>query len=279
MRTIALFSCCLTLFLGCTSKPETGLLANECVWPGPQSDSALVDEFRNFLKIRHAPPPFIPQSDTVYRLHGRGGWGGFDYLCSVYYDTGGYKVSVTNLICPKLDGRCNFEERVRSIGFFEWQQIRSEFQKCNFWCDSLAYDDFICTDASEYALVAREGSKFRTVEWDDCETGIKPVRILAKKIRDLCGFPLAPGFASYSLKGDSVYADIYIGGLLESFTERIDFQYHEVPLPTKDGLGKVAWHKRDLDSLRKVLITEYGIDGSRRSVNVTRIAPEGYSPR
>jgi hypothetical protein len=257
------------LLPACGHEQKAGAIVAECTWPEPTSDSVLLDNFRNHMKIRKAPAPFVPEADTMYRFRGRGGWGEFDYLCSVYCDSAGYKASITNMINRYRNG-IEFEEKTRSIGTGEWEQIRLEFQKSNFWCDSIAPDES-CTDTPIYHLLGKEGAKYREVRWTACEPRLIPMKILGKKIKDLCGFPNPPGLASYHTKGDSVFAYIFIDGFLDFFTQKTDFQYHQNLLPNCGGVCDFTLHKRDLDSLRRVIITEYGIDGSVRRINVTKL--------
>jgi hypothetical protein len=267
MKYLLLLSFAIFLLFACGHEPKA---EPECKWEGPPSDSVLLDDFRGHMKVRNAPDPFVPEADTMYRFRGHGGWGGFDYLCSIYCDSTGYKASLTNMVNRYEEG-IEFEEKVRNIGVGEWQQIRSKFQKVNFWCDSLDYDERVCTDVAEYRLLAKEGNKFRQVGWDECETGLQSVRILSERIKYVCGFPNSPAFASYSIKGDSIFAHIYLGGHAGYSTQETEIQYHGKVLPFKEGTGRLTLHKRDLDSLRKVIITKHGIDGSVRRVNVTQL--------
>jgi hypothetical protein len=267
MKHLAFVHFAIFLLFACGHEPKA---EPECKWDGPQSDSVLLHDFKRHMKVRNAPEPFIPEADTMYRFRGHGGWGEFDYLCSIYCDSTGYKASLTNMVNRHEKG-IEFEEKTRDLDFGEWQQIRSEFQKINFWCDSLDYDDHACIDAPEYKLLAEEGNKFRQVGWDDCETGLQSVKILGNRIKDMCGFPSSPGVASYSIKGDSIFADIYMSGIADYEDQETEIRYHGRVLRFKEGVGHLVLHKRDLDSLRKVVITEYGIDGSVRKVNVTQL--------
>lgn len=265
MKHLVFLNFAIFLLFACGHQPKA---EPECKWDGPQSDSVLLHDFKRHMKVRNAPEPFIPEADTMYRFRGHGGWGEFDYLCSIYCDSTGYKASLTNMVNRYKDG-IEFEEKTRNLNFGEWQQIQSEFQKINFWCDSFNRDHF-CIDAPEYQLSAKEGNRFREIRWDYCETR-QSVRMLGKRIKEMCGFPNSPGVASYSIKGDSIFADIYMGGYADYVTQESEIQYSGKVLPFKYGMASLVLHKRDLDSLRKVIITEYGIDGSVRKVNVTQL--------
>lgn len=268
MRIVCLLIFVPIVFFNCAWEQQTGQTASKCHWPGPDSDSILLDDFRKH-GILNVPEPFVPNADTMYCFRGDDSWGDFDYLCSIYCDGTSYKSSITSIINRK-DG-IDFEEKVRSIGLGEWQQIRSEFHKINFWCDSQYVTQRLSIDGHRFYVTGKEGGKYREICWDQAETNFKDIRILGKKIGNMCGLPADPVSILYKHKGDSIYADIFIDWRFDFFIEKIDFQNHSFSTSSNDWFEKIVIHKRDLDSLRRIIITEHSIDGSTRRVNVTQL--------
>lgn len=270
MKMLAFLALCLFCTLACSERPDS--LAKNCCPPSPTSDSAQLADFRQHIQFRYAPDPVIPESDTMYRFRGTAGWGDFDYLCSVYRDSAGYKASFMHItdLNPHDSSVTTFGEQIKPIGYWEWKQIQSEFQQLNFW-NAPFEENSVCIDASTYRIWAKEGAKFRLVSWRECDTKSDSLRILGKKIRDLCDFPTHLGTAYYYVKRDSVYLDYFSGSYEVIYSKKIDYQYNGKSLDQENGLAKLVLHKRDLDQIKKVIIIEYGIDGSVRRFNVSNV--------
>ncbi|MEO6038655.1 MAG: hypothetical protein ABIQ93_09600, partial [Saprospiraceae bacterium] len=268
MKTLPLLLLAL-LFHACSHlTPQSE--AADCNLPSPSSDTAQFADFKQHMLRMGIAKSFIPHSDTMYCFRGRSGWGEFDYLCTVYSDSTGYKAAFTRMTNPNRGHEITFEALVKPIGPLLWKQIQADFEAQNFWCNPY-HPDKSCIDANEYYFWSRKGKKFRLVNWNSCEPKLDFLKILSKKLRELCGFPLPSGEVIYSIDGDSIHALYYVEGSEgDLFFKSSTLYCAGKQLPGKGGIfDDLTVPKKDLKKLEEAEIILYGIDGS---VNRCRVS-------
>ena len=179
MKLAALFL--LALVFQTCSQPVSQSKVADCNLPSPSSDTAQFADFKQHMQMLKTPEPFIPNSDTMYCFQGQEGWGGFDYLCSVYRDSTGYKATFSKMTNFGHRGNVIFKEQTKPIEPLIWKQVQYAFKAQDFWCRPYTFD-CIKVDGVKYYLWARENKKFRLVNWDGCGMNLDPFISLGKNL-------------------------------------------------------------------------------------------------
>lgn len=214
----------------------------------------------------------------MYCFRGRAGWGGnFDYLCSIYRDSVGYKAAYTSLTFDRGIDPIIFWEQIKPISPLVWKQVQDEFNNQEFWCRTYKFNHAI--DGNTYYIWGRERNNFRLVNWDGYGYNLDSLMMLSKNIFDICSGLTPTGAIQYTIKGDSIYASIYSTNYTTYIfikDKNTKFYYEGKLLPQKDYIGNLVLPKKDLNNLKKAEIVEYGVDGSIRRFRVSEIHQEKY---
>ena len=157
-----------------------------------------------------------------------------------------------------------------------WRQVQADFAAQNFWCNPYREGDSgFCSDCSVFYIWAKEGKKERSLKWDEAQPKLDSLKILAEKLRDLCGFPPSVGEISYSIRRDSIYASIYSTNFESKvFTKKTEIYYDGRSLRISDGLARLVVPRKDFNNLKKAEIIEHGIDGSVHRFRVSELREE-----
>ncbi|MCB0532190.1 MAG: hypothetical protein KDD14_08325 [Saprospiraceae bacterium] len=266
----------LIFFLACRQNSQVQMPpAEDCgLTEEFYSDTSQITEFLNGFARRDSSfaPVVKLRADSVYCFRVEGGWGFFDYLATVYADSGKYyaQFSGWNIDFYRIGIDRSVADKIRPLTPLEWTSIRQHFYASNFWCNPFEEDGSACVDCTMFYLWAREGKRYRLVRWGDGQTKMAKPKALASVLGQVCGFPEYEGVASYQRLGDSIRFAIYPMGF-PNIDEGFTYSYNGKPLPKKDGYAQLTLPQKDFEQVYKVIITETKPDGTIRRFTVERL--------
>ncbi len=220
--------------------------------------------------------------DSVYRFRGKGGWGTFDFLCSVYNSDDEYLLELTHedLSPPGKDDK-SVIRTTTPITRDLWNDFVHTIDTLDFWCEE--YDMFkrfniTTVDNDVFFTIAKEKDNMRVVKWQlaprdqykhpDYEkykqTIDSYIKLISKGLR-VGNYPLAKGIVEYKKEGDSLKIQAYNWRYEYYLLEDIDIIFNGKSIMDNKGFGIMKIHKSDLDTLKHIQFIEEYHDGTIRT--------------
>jgi hypothetical protein len=194
--------------------------------------------------------------DTIYRYHGTGGWGEFDYICSIYkqMDTPQYKVQ---LLKQNIKYDTMYQVSEKSLSVYEWQYCKEKFSKSNFWCYGISKEGF-ASDPNHYSLIAKEKDKKRRVFWQEEQHYYDTLRGVGMEMLELANYPLPYASIFCKKERDSISVEV-----IPFMNDYNLVKNYEVKTNLKggkkhDGVYFLRIHRKDFAQLNDIeLVTEF----------------------
>ena len=257
------------LFLFSCEPPKNETFS-DCLIRTEWIDRWQTEDFRDHLERQGCIIDSIATSDTFYRFRGLGGWGGFDYICSVYADNAGYQAEAIRMV--RRRPKALFWQAKRQLRPAEWDSLRGDFLRENFWNAATDTLKEWASDGDENFLWAKEGSQFRFIRLNLADR-TRFARALGKRLCDLCRLPANDLVASYRVRGDSLDCHFWTEALEDySFLINYDYRLDGKSLNRDNtGMTRLTVHKRDSALIYQVRRFEKLADGTSRVQSVVRL--------
>lgn len=153
----------LLLFFACQQPTEKHGLP-----PDPtNSDSLLIAEMNQVMERLHLPNIDYLKCDTAYRFLADGGWGSFDYLCSVYQTDSSYRAERITILRNYMEETYLFDQHQRVLTRPEWEYFRQRLQNTGYQ-DCVYQPKSRCFDGTTYHFGAKEKGRALIFNWDEC---------------------------------------------------------------------------------------------------------------
>lgn len=207
--------------------------------------------------------------DTIYRYRVHGGWGTFDYICSIYkqLDTPQYKIQLLRQR-KSLDTMYDVSEK--NLDLAEWQYIKKKFEDSNFWCYGVSKEDK-SIDSNQYSTTAKEHDKRRNIIWQESEHYYDTLRGLGMDMLELADYPLPYAMLYCKKVRDSIIVDIVPividYSLVKNFSIRTIFKGGIM----NSGAYQLKIHKRDFKKIDDIEMEIEFYNGKIRRTNEKKI--------
>lgn len=230
------------------------------------------DSLNDRYKIYERLPKFS-ELDTIYRYEGHGGWGIFDYMCSIYRqkDTPIYKAQ---LLIGKPNERrfSSLEPGIieKTLSSQEWVYVKKLFEDANFWCKPTNQLDYKCVDASYFLIRAKNGNIQRHTRWEDCHAFYKDDAEfwgLGLNLLELVDYPMPKILIYYKNMTDSVSADIFPTDYFDNTVKNYYIKDETNKGVKRDGIYSLTIHKKDFHKLYNIEMTQELVNGKVRTTS------------
>ncbi len=207
--------------------------------------------------------------DTIYRYRGHGGWGTFDYICSIYkqLDTPQYKVQ---LLRQRASHDTMYDISEKNLNLFEWQYIKKKFEESNFWCYGIGEEGH-GTDSNSYNLMAKEKDRKRHIFWEEDQHSYDTLRGLGMDMLELADYPLPYAMIYCKEVRDSIILDIVPVikdySLVKNYNIKTIFKDGII----NSGAYQLKIHKKDFDKIDDIEMEIEFYNGKIRRTNEKKI--------
>ncbi len=207
--------------------------------------------------------------DTIYRYRGHGGWGTFDYICSIYkqLDTPQYKVQ---LLRKRGSQDTMYDISEKNLDLIEWQSIKKKFEESNFWCYGIGKENYD-TDSNHYDVSAKEEDRKRHVFWEEKQDSYDTLRGLGMDMLELADYPLPYALLYCKKVRDSIILDIVPividYSLVKNYSIRTIFKGGIM----NSGAYQLKIHKKDFDKIDNIEMEVEFYNGKIRRTNEKKI--------
>lgn len=207
--------------------------------------------------------------DTIYRYRGTGGWGEFDYMCSIYkqFDTPQYKVQ---LLRQRGSHDTMYDVSEKNLTFDEWIYLKKKFEVSNFWCYGISKEGK-GTDSNLYNLIAKEKEKKRHISWREEEHLYDTLRGLGIDMLELADYPLPYALVYCKKKGDSISVEILPVVKDYNLVKKYDVKTNLKGGMKREGVFQLVIHKKDFDKIKDIEIEIEFYNNKIRRTNEKKI--------
>ncbi len=212
--------------------------------------------------------------DTVYRYRGMGGWGEFDYICSIYKqtDTPQYKAQ---LLRQRVKYDTIYDVSEKNLSLYEWQYVKKRFEMSNFWCYKIGKEG-TQSDPHHYYASAKEKDRKRYIFWQEEQHSYDTLRGLGMDMLELADYPMPYALVYYKKIKDSISVDVIPLMIDYNLVKNYKVITHLKGGKKHDGVYILTIHKKDFDKIDDIEMEMEFYNGKIRRTNEKKIQKADY---
>ena len=214
--------------------------------------------------------------DSIYRYRGHGGWGDFDYLCSVYrqMDTPQYKVQLLHQI-DKHD--TIYYVSTKDLSVDEWLYFQKRLDASKFRCaNGLPMPNLGCIDCNTYYFTAKENKDKKIVRWRQSDDNLDILKGLGMDMLELIDFPMPQAMIHGMKIKDSIWIYMFPSDFYKATIKKVSFK-HDFKRGTMDeNLYQFTIPIRDSVKIKDIEMTVEFYNGKIRTTTEKQIRRKNF---
>ena len=209
--------------------------------------------------------------DSIYRYRGQGGWGDFDYICSIYrqMDTPKYKVQILHQI-DRQDTIYNVS--TKDLNANEWQYFQKRLDASKFRCaDGLPTPNRGCTDCNTYYFTAKEKTHKKIIKWEQGDENLDILKGLGMDMLELTDFSMPQAMIQCLKVKDSIRINMYAMDFGRDIIKQVSLKHDFKGGTMNQGVYQITIPIRDSAKIKGVEMTVEFYNGKIRTTTEKQI--------
>ena len=214
--------------------------------------------------------------DSIYRYRGHGGWGEFDYICSIYreLDTPQYKVQ---LLAQIAQHDSMYDVSTKDLNVDEWFNFQKKIDEAKFRCaDALPMPDMGCIDCSTYYFTAKENERKKIVRWRQSDDNLGILKGLGMNMLELSNFPMPKTVINCLKVKDSIRIEMYAKDFYGDIIKKSSFKHHFKGGKLENDVYQFTIPIRDSAKIKDIEMTVEFYNGKIRTTTEKQIRRKNF---